>query len=173
MKRNNYHSKIKDTDSLKDKVEEPAVSYVSNSPQNKVLGFLGLPSAKLRVANSNQAFLSIIRGGLPRLSLDKLMEKTGLSVYEMADILNTTDRTLRRYEADVKLNREQSERMVELAKLYLYGEEVFGDEQSFKNWMNAEIPALGNKIPKSFLDTSLGIGMLLDELTRIESGVFA
>ena len=154
-------------------MEESALDYITTSPQNKVLGFLGLPVNKLRVANSGQAYLSIIRGGLPRFSLDTLMEKTGMNVYEMANILNTTDRTLRRYEADIKLNREQSERLVELAQLYVQGEKVFGDPQVFKTWMDSEIPALGNKTPKSFLDTSLGINMLLDELTRIEYGVFA
>ncbi len=152
---------------------ESAAEYINYSPQNRVLGFLGLPVSKLRVANSGQAFLSIIRGGLPRHSLDSLMEKTGMNVYEMAEILNTTDRTLRRYEADVKLNREQSERLVELAQLYVQGEKVFGDPEVFKSWMESEIPALGNKTPKSFLDTSLGINMLFDELTRIEYGVFA
>jgi len=152
-------------------VNEAAEAYAI-APQNKVLRFLGISGSQPQ-SNTNQAFLSIIRGGLPRHSLDSLMEKTEMSIYEMADILNTTDRTLRRYEADVKLNREQSERLVELAQLYTRGEQVFGNAVGFKQWMASEIPSLGNKKPKSFLDTSLGIGLLLDELTRIELGVFA
>jgi len=151
-------------------LHEAAAAYSVN-PRNKVLGFLGIEENPQ--PNNNQAYLSIIRGGLPRHSLDSLMEKTDMSIYEIADILNTTDRTLRRYEPDVKLNREQSERLLELAQLYTRGEAVFGSAVTFKQWMASEIPSLGNKKPKSFLDTSLGIGLLLDELTRIELGVFA
>ncbi len=150
-----------------------AMEAYSIAPQSRVLNFLGIYGNAAGQANNNQAFLGIIRGGLPRHSLDSLMEKTEMSIYEMADILNTTDRTLRRYDADVKLNREQSERLIELAQLYTQGEQVFGSAASFKQWMNSEVPALGNKKPKSYLDTSLGINMLLDELTRIEYGVFA
>jgi uncharacterized protein (DUF2384 family) len=39
--------------------------------------------------------------------------------------------------------------------------------------MDANVPALGGQKPKSFLDTSLGISMLMAELGRIEHGVFA
>jgi putative toxin-antitoxin system antitoxin component (TIGR02293 family) len=166
-----YHQR--EVDLEKQSLAEPAAGYISFSPQNRVLGFLGLPSGKAAITNGNQAYLSIIRGGLPRHSLNSLMEKTGMNVYEMANILNTTDRTLRRYEDDIKLNREQSERLVELAQLYVRGEEVFGSTGVFKQWMDAEVPALGNQTPKSYLDTSLGITLLLDELTRIEYGVFA
>ena len=172
-KKGNKYQVTEDKNPEVNALQESSRDYLGYSPKNKVLGFLGLPVSQLRVDNSSQAYLTIICGGLPRQSLDNLMEKTGMSVYEMANILNTTDRTLRRYEADVKLNREQSERLVELAQLYVQGEKVFGDPEVFKSWMESEIPALGNKTPKSFLDTSLGINMLLDELTRIEYGVFA
>jgi putative toxin-antitoxin system antitoxin component (TIGR02293 family) len=159
-------------EAVSNEVQEQALAYAI-APQNKVLHFLGLPGSQQGQPNTSQAFLSIIRGGLPRHSLDSLMENTDMSIYEMADILNTTDRTLRRYDSDVKLNREQSERLIELAQLYTRGEQVFGSPLTFKQWMASEIPSLGNKKPKSFLDTSLGIGLLLDELTRIELGVFA
>jgi putative toxin-antitoxin system antitoxin component (TIGR02293 family) len=101
------------------------------------------------------------------------MNKTGLDIYELADILEVTDRTLRRYTSNEVLNKKLSERALEIAKLYSRGEEVFGDVLSFQRWMDTEVPALGHRKPKSFLDTSLGIQMLVDELGRIEHGVFA
>jgi len=39
--------------------------------------------------------------------------------------------------------------------------------------MNTVLLPFGNKKPKEFLDTSLGIRMILDELGRIEHGILA
>ncbi len=154
------------------KINEPAIAYRLVTP-NGPFKLLGLAESGSSATNQKEYFLSVIRGGLPRHSLDSLMDVTGLNVYEMADILDTTDRTLRRHEGSVKLSREHSERALELAQLYSRGEEVFGDLPVFRQWMDSSIPALGGKKPKSFLDTSLGIGMLMAELGRIEHGVFA
>jgi putative toxin-antitoxin system antitoxin component (TIGR02293 family) len=151
-------------------VEEPAMVYQTTSgPGN----YLGISGGSLFGANRQEKQLKLIRGGLTRGSLDVLMKKTGLSIYELADILEMTDRTLRRYDSDEVLNKRLSERALEIAQLYHRGEEVLGDAASFHQWMQTEIPALGHQVPKSFLDTSIGIQMLIDELGRIEHGVFA
>ena len=118
-------------------------------------------------------FIVCIREGVPKKALDNLIEVTGITTLEMADIVRTSDRTLRRYSPKQKLNAEQSERVIELAKVYSRGEEVFGTLDAFKEWMNSTVMALGNKKPKEFLDTSMGIEMLMDELGRIEHGIFA
>jgi putative toxin-antitoxin system antitoxin component (TIGR02293 family) len=150
--------------------EEPALAYLANRGPGS---FLGIAGGSLYGTNAQERQLRLIRGGLTRSSLDTLMLKTGLSIYELADILEVTDRTLRRYSPGDVLNKRLSERALEIAKLYSRGEEVFGDTYTFSRWMNAEIPALGHRVPKSFLDTSIGIQMLMDELGRIEHGVFA
>ncbi len=118
-------------------------------------------------------FINCIREGVPKKALDNLISVTGINAVEMAGIIRTSDRTLRRYSPKQRLNAEQSERVIELAKVYSRGEEVFGNLDNFKEWMNSTVMALGNKKPKEFLDTSLGIEMLMDELGRIEHGIFA
>jgi putative toxin-antitoxin system antitoxin component (TIGR02293 family) len=151
-------------------VEEAAVARFSAEGAG---GYLGIAGGSIYGPNTEERQLKLIRGGLTRGSLDTLMNKTGLDIYELADILEITDRTLRRYTSNEVLNKRLSERALEIAKLYSRGEEVFGDAPSFKQWMDTEVPALGHRKPKSFLDTSLGIQMLMDELGRIEHGVFA
>lgn len=152
-------------------VEEPALVYTAAT---SATGYLGIAGGRLFPDAANQEKqLRIIRGGLTRSALDTLMHKTGLTIYELADILEVTDRTLRRYAPEEVLNRRLSERLLEIANLYSRGEEVFGSAAVFRQWMDAVVPALGHRTPKSFLDTSLGISMLMDELGRIEHGVFA
>jgi putative toxin-antitoxin system antitoxin component (TIGR02293 family) len=170
----------------------------NNSPKNKALNgnkpfseaneavavYYTLPSAFKFLGNFNNGttrnvvegkydFIDLIRKGVSRKALDFLMETTGITPLEMAAIMHTSDRTLRRYTASKLLNPEQSERVIELARLYSRGEEVFGSLDAFKEWIESNVIALGNKKPKEFFDTSLGIELLMEELGRIEHGIFA
>jgi putative toxin-antitoxin system antitoxin component (TIGR02293 family) len=117
--------------------------------------------------------IPLIKKGIPRKSLDNLLMITGISPIEIAEIMHTSDRTLRRYKPSKLLNPEQSERVIKLALLYSRGEEVFDGLDAFKIWMESAVMPLGNKQPKELLDTSIGIEILMDELGRIEQGVFA
>jgi len=138
----------------------------------RALSLLGISEALYQIQN-NADFIPMINKGIPKKSLDTLMDNTGITIPEISGIIRTSDRTLRRYTAAQKLNPEQSERVIELAKLYSRGEEVFGNMDAFKQWMNSSVMALGNKKPKTFLDTSMGIDLLMNELGRIEHGIFA
>jgi putative toxin-antitoxin system antitoxin component (TIGR02293 family) len=123
--------------------------------------------------NSDIDTLLYIKSGIKKSVLTKTMLAAGFSLEDMAGILHTTDRTLRRYTEQTMLNTEQSERLIELAKLYNYGEAVFGNLDNFKIWMNSPIQALNNNIPKTFLDTSLGIQLITNCITRLEYGVYS
>jgi putative toxin-antitoxin system antitoxin component (TIGR02293 family) len=167
--------------------EEPAAAYsldtslrVVNGVKSesnyvkRALALMGVASsAPFNTVENVADFIRCIRAGVPKKALDNLVEVTGISAVEMAAIIRTSDRTLRRYSTNQKLNPEQSERVIELAKVYSRGEEVFGSIDAFREWMNGTVLALGNKRPKEFLDTSMGIEMLMDELGRIEHGIFA
>jgi putative toxin-antitoxin system antitoxin component (TIGR02293 family) len=154
-------------------VNEAAVAYQLTSEGPTFKTFLGGKSTSFQEVTSKHQFISIIKGGIEKKSLDYLMEKTGLTSEEMASIIHTSERTLRRYTDDTKLNPEQSERIIELARLYARGSEVFGSLPAFNNWINKSILALGGKMPKSFFDTSMGIEIIMEELGRIEHGIFA
>lgn len=158
--------------------QEPMVAYTAtvalHGAAQRSVALMGLSGSKAFKEIRNDAdFIECIRLGVPKVALDNIMEMAGFSVGEISSIIRTSDRTLRRYTPSTKLNPEQSERVIEVAKLYSRGEEVFGNLDTFKIWMNSSVLALGNKSPKEYLDTSLGIDMLMDELGRIEHGVFA
>ena len=160
---------------ITDKPEKKRFSAIAFiNPVRRVLSLLSLENEKnFDSLKSKTDSIGFIRKGVPKKAVDELCDITGFSALEMANILHTTDRTLRRYTANQLLNPEQSERLVELAFLYARGEEVFNTMDQFKLWMSSPVMALGNKMPKEFLDTSMGIDMLMDELGRIEYGIFA
>lgn len=156
-------------------VEEAAPLYMTMPyTTQKTIGMMGMVGKRdFAGVKSETDFINIIRTGIPKQAMDNLMEITDLTLTEMASIVHTSDRTLRRYTAGQKLSQDQSERMVEMAKLYGRGEEVFGSLESFREWMNTRLVPFGNKKPKEYLDTSIGIRMIQDELGRIEHGIFA
>ena len=156
-------------------LEEPAVAYSSATALVKnPFALMGFTHEKAYEGMPDSTdFIAHIRAGIPKKALDYLAGIIGFSDIEMAEILHTSDRTLRRYTPSQKLNAEQSERIIELARLYTRGAEVFDDLDQFKTWMFTPVDALGAKRPKEFLDTSIGIGLLMEELGRIEHGIFA
>jgi putative toxin-antitoxin system antitoxin component (TIGR02293 family) len=152
------------------KLTEPFIAYGAQAQRAGVL--LGMPRAASKISGDRE-WIDLIRKGIPKKSFDQLAVITGLGAGEMARVIHLSDRTLRRYEPDAVLPQEQSERMVEVARLYNRGEEVFGSLDRFKEWMSRPQVALGGEMPKSYLDTSLGIRLILDQLGRIEHGIFA
>jgi putative toxin-antitoxin system antitoxin component (TIGR02293 family) len=154
-------------------VNERAANYVvashANAFDHRLKGLLDHSDA----VSQEMDLIQLVRKGISKKSLDHLISQIGYTITDIASVLHVSDRNLRRYEPGEKLNTEQSERLVEIAGLYAKGEDVFGSIDSFNQWMNAEILALGNQTPRSFLDTSIGIRMLMKELGRIEHGIFA
>ncbi len=166
------------------KAEEPAVAYVSTTTDfdydcidgglARPMELLGIsPSLKMNKAATEYDYITVIREGIYKKSMDRLMKIAGLTSAEMAGLVHTSDRTLRRYQDRHKLNPDQSERLIELARLYARGEEVFEDMGLFREWMDTPSVALGHQSPKSFLDTSIGIDMLLKQLLSIEHGTYS
>jgi putative toxin-antitoxin system antitoxin component (TIGR02293 family) len=157
-------------------LSEPEIVYgnVQGTMATRTIGLMGMQGKRdfTDIKNEND-FIRLIRAGIPKQAMNHLMEIADISLTEMAMIVHTSDRTLRRYSDHQKLSQEQSERMIELAKLYSRGEEVFGSINMFKDWMDSTLLSLGNKKPKAFLDTSMGIQMIMDELGRIEHGILA
>jgi putative toxin-antitoxin system antitoxin component (TIGR02293 family) len=153
-------------------VAEPLAPYEATVKTLEYLGGRSSVLAGMKIVEEKD-FITLIKKGIPRKSLDQLLIATGLTAAEIAAIMHTSDRTLRRYKPSTLLNPEQSERVVEIARLYSRGAEVMGNAENFKEWMNASLTSLGGRTPKEFLDTSMGIEILMDTLGRIEQGVFS
>jgi putative toxin-antitoxin system antitoxin component (TIGR02293 family) len=170
-----YEAHDNDTPSV---VSEPFLGYGAHtymSPEtSRTIGIMGMNNKRdLDPIQKDEDYISLIRAGIPKYAMTHLMNVAGFTLTEMANIIHTSDRTIRRYAPNQKLSQEQTERTIEIARLYGRGEEVFNGMEAFKDWMDTTLMALGNKRPKEFLDTSLGINMLMRELGRIQHGILA
>jgi len=70
-------------------------------------------------------------------------------------------------------NKETSERIYELARLFGLGYEVFDSKDDFKNWLSTPSRSLGGKKPNELLDSSLGFEMVENEIVRIQYNVYS
>lgn len=118
-------------------------------------------------------FIELSRNGIDKKSLLHLAKKIDFDIKDLAQILHISERTIQRYDLNKKLSVEASAKALQLAKLYAKGENVFGDLDRFKHWMEHPNMALAMKRPKELLDTTFGFQLLSEELVRIEHGIFA
>lgn len=118
--------------------------------------------------------IQTVREGIPYYAFQNYAEKSPFNLSEWSDLLGLSERSLQRYKKDNKpFDKLHSDRIIEIVLVLRKGIEVFGDEKKFANWMDSYIVALGGIKPKELLDSSFGIRLLDDELTRIEYGIFA
>ncbi len=117
--------------------------------------------------------ISITRHGIFKRNLSLLAEKLSFTMNEISRVLHVSERTLQRYKDEDRLSSDISERTLMLTNLYERGVEVFENADNFTDWLRTPLPAFNNQKPIQLLDTSFGFQLILDELGRIEHGVFA
>jgi putative toxin-antitoxin system antitoxin component (TIGR02293 family) len=97
-----------------------------------------------------------------------------LSPDELADLLHTTTKTLRTYrDANKRLAPAASEQVLKLLALARQGTEVFGEAAAFRRWLGKPAYGLDNQPPLALLQTSGGIDLVAEEVSRIAYGDFA
>lgn len=127
-----------------------------------------------KVYNDFIALIQLSRDGLNYATFEKVMNRSSFSIKEWSDYLHISERTLQRYKKEKKAFEPiQSERILEIAKLLNRGKEIFGTTEQFEVWLHSNLVSLGGACPKNLLDSSFGIDLVNDELTRIEYGVLA
>ena len=124
-----------------------------------------------RSLRSPSAKLIAIKKGLDSHAISDLIEITGATQMDLAQILNLTEPTLRKHiKAGKELNTGLSEHILQLFQLFDKGMDTFGSLEEFKNWLKHESIALSAR-PVDVLDTMTGINMVMDELIRIDYGI--
>ena len=111
--------------------------------------------------------------GVKKDALLRLGKYLNLSISQMADLVAITERTIQRYTLEKTFNRIVSEQILQIAEVAAKGTNTFGDKDKFLSWMHQPNKALADKTPMSLLRSRFGTEMILDELGRIEHGVFS
>lgn len=120
-----------------------------------------------------KSLIETARAGIPFNQFLDIAQASPFSLGEWSDFIHVSERTMQRYRKEQrKFDVLQSEKILHITLLYNTGVEIFGTPEKFNAWLEADNLVLGCK-PKELLDSTFGIGLLRDELTRIEHGVLA
>jgi len=126
------------------------------------------------LAEADFGLLDEVRAGVNRAKADEVARLVGLTDREMARILNLSERTFHRLQAETRLDSNASERLLLLEKLIEHGLSVFDDRAAvLGRWLRVPLPELRRQTPMALLDTVTGFGMVHTVLGRIEWGIYA
>jgi putative toxin-antitoxin system antitoxin component (TIGR02293 family) len=148
-----------------EKAENPGNSW-------NYLAVLGLVLDTTAIETVMQ-IISMTREGLPASVIGNLATHLGLTVSEFSGLLPVSERTIQRYSSEKQLSKGMSDHLLQIARIYTKSVEVFEDKEHAVNWLKTPCPALGNIRPLELLDTYSGIELVMNELNRIDYGVFA
>jgi putative toxin-antitoxin system antitoxin component (TIGR02293 family) len=114
----------------------------------------------------------MVKKGLPIGSFEKLRKRLGVSDNFLSQIISIPKRTLTRRKQQGRLNAQESEKVLRIARLYDKALEVFEDEQAAEKWLKTPARGLGEASPLMYAKTELGAQEVERLLIRIEHGVF-
>ena len=114
--------------------------------------------------------VALTRNGLSGDVVGTLAAELGITKTELFSFLPASIRTIQRKTPAV-LDKDLSDHVVQIARVVARSIEVFGARTKALHWLKSPGYTLDQATPLSLLDTFTGVGIVLDELTRIEHGV--
>lgn len=114
--------------------------------------------------------ISRIRSGVKKEDWKALIASIDATEKEFAHILPNSISSMQK---KTIYNRETSERIYEISRLFGLGYETFDTPEAFKNWLKTPSRTLGNKKPFDLLDSSFGFELVENEIVRIQYNVYS
>jgi len=124
---------------------------------------------KRRIVNADQ-LRETVKAGLPYASLEALICKFGLARQEAAAALHLPERTIARRKKEQKLQADESDRLLRLARVSAQAAAALGSEEKVVRWLRQPNRALGGRAPLDLVDSDLGARQVEEVLGRLEHG---
>ena len=126
-----------------------------------------------REIDSEMDLYEIAVRGIPKKAVVDFAKNIDISMKAMVAMLNTTERTLQRRKDFDLLDKDLSEHVLQLAEIYSRGEQVLENIENVKVWLETPNIAFNGKKPIDLISSRYGIQMIMEQLGRIEHGVFS
>lgn len=106
--------------------------------------------------------------------LKKITDLVPFTQAEWANMLHLSERTLQRYaKNNSSFEGIYTDRILLLQDMIRMGLETFTDAQAFYRWLKKEKNVMGQALGFESLYSDRGIQEIIDQLTRIQQGVYA
>lgn len=115
----------------------------------------------------------LVTKGFSFKALVKLQQATDLTSQQLADTLGIPSRTLLRRKTEGRLDRDESDKLVRLSRVFGKTLALFeGNQAQAKHWLSAPQLALGGASPLKMASTEVGAREVEALIGRMEHGVF-
>ena len=115
--------------------------------------------------------MEVVVQGLPYSEVKKLCSLLDLSIEELCRLLPISRRTLSR-NRDKTLDPRISDHLMMIERVFHRAIEVLESSDNARIWLKSPNYAFRNQCPLDFLGTFTGAQELLDELGRLQHGIF-
>jgi putative toxin-antitoxin system antitoxin component (TIGR02293 family) len=116
--------------------------------------------------------VQLVRDGIPVAAVDHFLQTGAISAVELHELVLPRKTLANRREMG-RLNPEQSDRLLRVARLFVEAEEVFGAPAKAHEWLRRGNAALEGQRPLDLLDTDEGVRLVVSLLGRISHGIAA
>ena len=121
---------------------------------------------------SDQDLLKLVEQRLSTQTIDGL-RRSGLTDDEIYALVIPRRTLAHRRARRESLSRDESDRVVRVARIAALGEEVFGDRERFWRWLRAAKRQFRGRAPLELLATEAGARLIEELLYRVDEGMAA
>lgn len=124
-------------------------------------------------ADEPAAVAGALRRGLPARRFDALRKFLNVSAADLSEVVGIAPSTLSRRRKRGRFDKDESERLLRVARLAAHASEVLDGQQNMQAWFTQPARALGGETPLRFADTEPGAREVERLLIRLEHGVYS
>lgn len=124
-------------------------------------------------AEEPSELVSTVREGLPTERFDVLREMLDVSSGTLAEVVGITPSTLSRRRKRGTFDKDESERILRVARLVARAVDVLDGLENARKWLTEPARGLGGERPLAFADTEPGAREVERLLIRLEHGVYS
>jgi putative toxin-antitoxin system antitoxin component (TIGR02293 family) len=123
-------------------------------------------------AEDPSEMVSTVREGLPTERFDVLRELLDVSSGTLTEVVGITQSTLSRRRKRGTFDKDESERILRVARLVARAMDVLDGLENARTWLTEPARGLGGERPLAFADTEPGAREVERLLIRLEHGVY-
>ncbi len=156
--------------------KEQENSYLRYSEELKPLMVSeAAPASYGKFLGDRMSKIHSIRKGIPYYLFDMIRSLAPFSDDEWAGFLDISLKSLQRYHKDSThiFKSSHTEKILEIAEVVHLGNDVFNNKERFYIWCTRLNPSLNYMTPLDLMSDSYGKELVMDELHRIDHGIFA
>ena len=117
--------------------------------------------------------LNTVEAGVPVAIMASFVAASGLEFSDIYDVVIPARTLKHRRARKESLNRDESDKLARLIRIYDQAVRVLGDKEKALHWLNKPLRRFSGRTPLDMLRTEFGARLVEEMLGQIDYGMFA